>query len=398
MGRRSMTPDLDELIARADPAREAVIPGADSPSAQALLERILSEDGFPHPLDLSAISSRARRAVGTVRWRPPAWTLGAVTAVVAVLVVVGVVPSPLHSTSPAGASELTKIAHRAGVQPAVTLGPGDYLHTRMNASFAVSLTTGVPVTATVLASLESWVNTAGTVYYRNNFGSARFASPADMRAWQDAGLSVTPVLPQPDLGRAVVQAAHGFAGASQAFGYTVLDVGSLPTDPGKLGPLLEAGRTGIGPLDAISPALAGGVDRAEFDRVALLLLGPEVGGSPALASALYTVLAAMPGIRQLGVVEDHSGRSGEGFALGPVTLVVDPATGEVRELRSADPALFQSNNLWVTRQFNVPGGSGMPVPHGSGAALTDAVAWVDPAGSPSAVPLASVPSRVRRAG
>ena len=50
-----------------------------------------------------------------------------------------------------------------------------------------------------------------------------------------------------------------------------------------------------------------------FERTAALLQGPAIGMSPAFRSALYDVLAMVPGIEFLGQVKDPIGQPGTGF-------------------------------------------------------------------------------------
>jgi hypothetical protein len=73
-----------------------------------------------------------------------------------------------------------------------------------------------------------------------------------------------------------------------------------------------------------------------FGSAADLLAQPEVGVTPAFRSALYRVMANVPGVQLLGNVTDHSGQSGTGIA-GPTymglrcQLVIYPTTGELLE-------------------------------------------------------------------
>jgi hypothetical protein len=94
----------------------------------------------------------------------------------------------------------------------------------------------------------------------------------------------------------------------------------------------------------------------------LLLSTPQVGGSAALESALYEVLSTQPGVESLGTMTDHLGRHGIGFTEpgSALTLIVDPATGHLLELRNANHPLS--------------GGGGAMVG-------TSSLRWEDPVGS-----------------
>jgi hypothetical protein len=72
-----------------------------------------------------------------------------------------------------------------------------------------------------------------------------------------------------------------------------------------------------------------------------LLLGPDIGATPRFYSALYQVLSTVPGVKKLGTVATHSGKTGEGFALsgsGPADeqerIIVDPRTGKLLEAQN----------------------------------------------------------------
>jgi ABC-type cobalamin transport system permease subunit len=93
--------------------------------------------------------------------------------------------------------------------------------------------------------------------------------------------------------------------------------------------VLAQASTGIKGLDQIQ----GGSD-VVYDRIALLLSTPLVGSSPALESAIYQVLAQVPGIESLGTMTDHSGRTGTAFTQpgSAFTLIVDTSTGSLLEI------------------------------------------------------------------
>ena len=49
---------------------------------------------------------------------------------------------------------------------------------------------------------------------------------------------------------------------------------------------------------------------------------------PALREALYKVAATIPGVTVKGSYTDSLGRTGTALQLGPMTAVIDPATGQ----------------------------------------------------------------------
>jgi hypothetical protein len=61
-----------------------------------------------------------------------------------------------------------------------------------------------------------------------------------------------------------------------------------------------------------------------------------VGGTPALRSALFTVMAQQPGIKDVGATRTRSGRAGAGLQTSPdhgvvSEVIVDPGTGQILE-------------------------------------------------------------------
>ncbi|HUY86987.1 MAG TPA: hypothetical protein VMU77_07705, partial [Acidimicrobiales bacterium] len=335
--------NMDEIIKAADPARTVDIPHPDSQVANRILERILEENSGHRNIQAPANAGNFRAK----------WEIGlgaaAAVAVVFILLIVGVVPSPFFSTQRAGASELSVIASNAARQPHVTLKPGEYLYQKMTASLQVSLSpSGSPGeagrdSASIGATLESWVGSFGVLKYRDTFRSAQFPTEADRSAWTSAGFSVSPVLAQPDVGTTLAERSGGTIGGNYAPGFGALDVSKLPTDSKVLASELASGKTGIVALDGLSSTELGGANIGEFDRAVLLLLGPDLGATPSLYSAVYSVLNEIPGMHQLGVVTDHSGRAGQGFALespgGRQVIIVNPATGQLLELQGLSSQL-----------------------------------------------------------
>jgi hypothetical protein len=72
-------------------------------------------------------------------------------------------------------------------------------------------------------------------------------------------------------------------------------------------------------------------DCTVVQSAAALLQGPDVGASPALRSALFQVLAHVPGVSELGTVTDQGGQTGIGLSFTTTnpahTLSVHCATG-----------------------------------------------------------------------
>jgi hypothetical protein len=116
----------------------------------------------------------------------------------------------------------------------------------------------------------------------------------------------------------------------------------LPTDPSALTAVIADGEQGSN----VNLIPAG--PNATFERAATLLVDPTTGMTPALASALFRVLANQPGVQLLGTVTDHEGQSGEAVTLQAADgltvseVIVDPATGRLLEAQFAQAAKTSS--------------------------------------------------------
>ena len=131
----------------------------------------------------------------------------------------------------------------------------------------------------------------------------------------------------------------------------ILSAVGLPTDPAELASYIADQKLQVssgvasnstGATSSNAYHLHDGRPYSVFEGAAALLVGPTAAMTPALASALFQVMAEQPGVRSLGTVTDHNGQAGQGVASSaPSTevdqLVVDPATGRVLEARFAPP-------------------------------------------------------------
>jgi len=148
----------------------------------------------------------------------------------------------------------------------------------------------------------------------------QLASRADAAAWRRDGSPTTwPTLPD--------------VGSADPEGYTSANGGSTHAAPGK--PTVEFGGSGPSPLSydgkalntlSADPALlrgllsqdyrlaheGGGLGAWMFENAPDLLADPV---TPAVRSAVYRILADLPGAVNLGTVRDVSGQSGTGIAL-----------------------------------------------------------------------------------
>ena len=111
----------------------------------------------------------------------------------------------------------------------------------------------------------------------------------------------------------------------------------------------------------------------------MLLVGPTLGATPALWSALLRAMATMPGVALLGTETTHSGATGvalagaTGVATGEgdrATIILSPSTG----------ALLEARNVLVGQLL---AGTGFGVL---------AIQWLDPTGTPQVVDSNMLPS------
>jgi hypothetical protein len=182
--------------------------------------------------------------------------------------------------------------------------------------------------AQFVGTADEWTFRNGSGHEEVSFGPPHFASPSNQQAWQlDKQIPFQGSAPYSSAGLVIhlVPALGSF------------NVSSLPTEPAALATVLGRKVTGIEGLDVLPM----GPDIV-FDRIGLLLATPQLGNSPALASALYRVLASLPGITSLGRMSDHVGRSGTGFTEegSGETLIVNTNTGSLFELhRNTTPSI-----------------------------------------------------------
>lgn len=340
---------LDRLISDADPARDAALVPGTAAEARWRFVQVTSE---PRPR-----ARRPSRRVGI------AVTLGAAAALLAGAV--AVVSSPAGPRRSPAAAVLDQAA-AAAVHQVDQLGPGQFLFTETQSEYQTTLYepaagTGLlteVATAEAADTEQAWTTSSGVGRTTWIDGTPQYPSAADQRAWADEGPGVVP----PATGGWAAAGIPGAASGSVDDVQSPIDVSDLPVDPGSLAQVLAAGRLGTGPL-----ALQGA--GAVFERAARLLVGPTVGMTPSLASALLRVMAEQPGVQLLGTVTDHEGRIGTGIAMpsgvhaGVNEVVVDPSTGVLLE---ADFALPGDTLAHARSKICSTGRGATVAPQGSG--------------------------------
>jgi len=277
--------DLDTLVAGADPVRRRELDRADSATAERLYRQITGLEparrrwGGGWLVSGPARRSRgggwpARHPAGRAIW--PA-VLAGTAVLAAAAVAAAVLTRPAARPTAAGrapvaavlAAAAVRAAHGAGAsQPP---GPGQYLYVREVVAKGLGSTHGC---AAAPVTVQAWVAADGSGRQIGTFPVPCGKLNFDL-SYQKGGLPWW------------------------LYGY--VKAGSLPTDPTAL-------------QRAIVRRFEHGHSRpsATFVYAATFL---NAGSPPALRAALYRVIEALPGVRNLGPVTDQLGRPGQGIGL-----------------------------------------------------------------------------------
>ncbi len=277
--------------------------------------------------------------------------------------------------------QLRLVAERAADQPIPHLGTDQALHTQATLSVLADVNNGT-AQATIGMSVQKWSTASGQTCTTLTAQPAQFASPSEQTAWLGLNLLASPNPPTAS------QCLQGVGSAAPPDAITgagqVIDVSSLPSDPPALAQQLESGATGIPALDQLLPDLA--APNPGFQRAAMLLIGPTLGATPQFESTLYQAIALLPGVTALGPMTTHNGESGQGYASGPgsgqSTIIVDPSTGRLLEVRGLD----DSDSL-SSIAINYLGPGPMLVDQ-----YSDQLLWLDPIGTPTVIALSDLPA------
>jgi len=327
--------ELDTLVTAADPALGKAIPDGSSAEARWRYLQFTATTGRPARADGLSCGGTVKPAEDPSRARRRRVTVGLALAVpavaAAVVLVLALLPSP--ATAPSAAAAVLLDAATAAGQ-ALPLAAGEYLYTETQTEIQLTLYTPTSTGGTTMTEVatkqygtttQSWIDSLGTATVEQTTGAAQFPSAADRMAWQAVTRAIGPTPAAGDpIARSVLSDGSPHPAPSS------LDVSSLPTAPTALAAALASGEYGTNALYLTGPD-------AVFERAATLLIGPDQGMTPALAKALFQVMATQPGAELLGTVTDHSGQQGDAVSIpsagtfGPIEAVVDPTTGALLE-------------------------------------------------------------------
>ena len=312
---------LETGLKAEDPVRRLNVPSVDSQQARRIFHQVISTPRVDQP----ASPSHRRRLLFTA------------IPIVAAATVALLVLLPLTSGGPpSAAAAVFDQAAAAAAQQDSQLPAGQYFYTETESSYQATLDTpvvspgelGQTATAQFNETDQAWTTANSGQSYITD-GSVKFPSNQDEAAWK-AGPNGAAALESID--------RRAENGGQPTTSLAPPNVSNLPTDPTSLATVLSNAQLNSN-IDLIPAG-----SNATFERAAVLLLGPTVGMTPTLASALFQVLAAQQGAHLLGLVTDHEGQSGQGVTLPSASglsvdeVIVDPTTGQLLEADFAPPA------------------------------------------------------------
>ena len=207
------------------------------------------------------------------------------------------------SVSPALAATLNRLAQIAASGPSLVPHRGQYLYVESARNQdSDAIVNGKECVTYAPERRQVWIGADRSGLLRESFGTATFTSAADR--------SLCEAMPKGAISQPGTSnlwfAPHCFSIGPNN------DVNALSTDPLTL--LVQMRRADGGPRSAGD----------DFVHVGDFLR--ETDARPALRAALYRATALIPGIRLLGTVRDHLGRSGLGAAYRNHELIFNPRT------------------------------------------------------------------------
>ena len=329
--------NLDQLIRDADPVAGSTIPGPDSPLALRSFERVRTGEPRRKP-------ARQRRFMVPV-------SAAAVTAAGAgvALVVTGTAGVPVQS---AAAAVLNQAAAGAARQQPVVLQPGQFLYTETRTLHDDFDEVGHKVFDPEYVSTEqSWQTQQGAGKDIYAVVSPVTFANGTRSIWIAAGrpqvFKTNPVVTFMKVKPSFKVPIYVHGKPTKQFiteepidsAIPLEDLSHLPTDPAALARAIQHKETGLPSVngDIEDPSTPAGTFWAAMD----ILSDQSVGGTPALRSALFKVMAEQPGITNLGATHTRSGRAGAGLQVTVghdraghdivLKAIVDPATGQILE-------------------------------------------------------------------
>jgi hypothetical protein len=299
--------NIDQLIRDADPAGEFAVPGSDSPVARQSFERMLAA---------RSRQSRTRRRRITIS------VAGAAVAALGAAITLITSITPVVPVSPAAAAILNQAAVAASHQKPIVLPPGDYFYT-MTRGFGIVMTEWKPrmiYYPEYVSTDQSWLTANGNGKDIYTIVSPITFAHGTRDIWIAAGkpaiYSQNPTITTGDE-------------------VPLVNLSHLPARPAALARQISHKRTGLADINADieDPSSPTGLFRAALE----ILSTKSVGGTPALRSALFNLMAQQPGIKDLGTTKTRSGQSGIGLETSPdrtgtvIRTIISATNGQVLE-------------------------------------------------------------------
>jgi hypothetical protein len=258
----------------------------------------------------------------------------AIPAAVACALISGLLISVTGSPTTAAAQILKQAASRAALTSAIPSGQFEYQETQSTYQATLYSPAGSHGELTNIATAQyeetdqTWISSDGGEKRLRSSGPLVFPSSAVQSVWVNNPTGAS------SLQR--IQQAND-ARDQSAVGPSAVNVSDLPTDEASLASIIANGEMQSN-IDMIQSS-----PNSTFERAAALLLGPAQDMSPELASALFQVLAAQPGVTLVGNTSDRQGRQGQGLELKNADgtavseVIVDLARGSLIEANFASP-------------------------------------------------------------
>ncbi len=240
----------------------------------------------------TAVAEPRRRGRTRRLWMPRVIIATTTAALCAVALVLALAVSDGRPAS-AAAATLTRLAEIAASGPSLVPGPGQYLYV---SSEGTDVSTGVSGTPPKICTIirfsrsQMWTAANESGLQQGTAGASHFTSPADEAVCHSLHIGSE----GQGLSRLWFAAGCGELGPTN-------NMQDLSTNPQTL--LVQMRRIDGGPRTAAE----------DFVHVGDFLRNTDA--SPALRAALYRAAAHIPGVKFLGVVRDHLGRTGLGVAI-----------------------------------------------------------------------------------
>ncbi len=309
---------IEDLLRSLDPAGARQLPSHDSIIGRHIFTEA-QRRAVPPTLQLPP------QPKGGHRYRPLLAVSAAAAVVLAVIFAVTTRPGPTHSAS-AAQTVLLDLAERAANMP-TSLGPGQYAYSEMTLPDEVGMmpiatpggTTQFP--EYLDATVQTWVASDGSGRRVTTVDpTPQFFTSAGRSAWLAAGSPPAPPPPGNQL-QTVQTFGPGAAGQANS-ALHIYDVSGLTTNVNTLYGLLASSGSntpaaghlpaGIASLDAVPSCVTHAC--VAFARASALLQGPSIGMTSALRSALFKVLAQIPGAQALGTTSVRGSAPGLGIS------------------------------------------------------------------------------------